>query len=520
MAESGSAQDVRKRIGRYEVVGKLAAGGMAQLFVGRLVGPSGFERPVVIKCILPHLAAAPGFVEMFLDEARLVARIRHPNVIQVHELDRDGDELFMAMEYLEGETVSGILRRLWVRKTSMDPAAAALVAASACSGLHAAHELADDRGRPLGLVHRDVSPQNVFVTYSGEVKVLDFGIAKVEGQKGHTEAGLVKGKTGYMSPEQCLGRRLDRRSDVFSIGVVLFEMCTLRRLFDRENSLLAFRAICDETIPSMRSVVDTLPESLERVAVRALHRDVDRRYATALDMRRDLLAAARELVSSEPEEHLAAMMRELFPERIAEKRELVRSMEQGTAVSSIPEAETDSAVSLPSAEPHRSPVPEAARPKSRRLLATTLALSAAMLLGVGYAFQGRGTPRTAAAPAPPTSAPRAADSGVARKVAIEIHTKPAGARVTVAGEDRGPTPARIELPLSSAVLPVELTLDGFEPQRFETKADVDRHFALTLERLPTSKPSAGAAPRVRKATPMAPSSSPKPTADDDFTRFH
>src|SRR5262249_28120236 len=155
-----------------------------QLYIGRLVGPSGFERPVVIKCILPHLASAPGFVDMFLDEARLVAPIRHANVVQVHELDRDGEELFMTMEYLAGESVSGISRRLWSRKMSMDPCAAALIAAGACAGLHAAHELADKDGRLLGLVHRDVSPQNIFVTYSGEVKVLDFGIAKVEGQKG------------------------------------------------------------------------------------------------------------------------------------------------------------------------------------------------------------------------------------------------------------------------------------------------------------------------------------------------
>ena len=167
-----------ERVGRYEVAGRLATGGMAEILLGRLVGPSGFERPLVIKRILPHLAEQQSFVSMFLDEARLAAQIRHPNVVSVSELGQEGDDLYLVMEYLEGENAAGLIRRSMVTGKNTDFALCAYIVAEACAGLHAAHELTDPDGNPLRLVHRDVSPQNIFVTYGGAVKVLDFGIAK------------------------------------------------------------------------------------------------------------------------------------------------------------------------------------------------------------------------------------------------------------------------------------------------------------------------------------------------------
>src|SRR5262245_48097918 len=237
------------QIGRYQIVGELATGGMAEILLGKLVGPSGFERPVVIKRILPHLAKRSSFVQMFLDEARVVARIRHPNVVHVHELGKDGDELFMVMEYLDGESLQNVQRRTRKNKERLPLALAAHVVAQVAGGLHAAHELADDAGRPLGLVHRDVSPHNVFITYDGNVKVLDFGIAKFAERATDTEAGQLKGKFPYMSPEQCRGLPLDRRSDVFSLGTVLFELVTGRRLFARDTGLLAMQAVVSDRVP-------------------------------------------------------------------------------------------------------------------------------------------------------------------------------------------------------------------------------------------------------------------------------
>src|SRR5262245_24036371 len=201
-------------VGSFEIVGHLATGGMAEILLGRASGPSGFERIAVIKRVLPHLASEPRFAQMFLDEARIAALIRHPNVVQIHELACEGDQLFIVMEYLEGESVAGLLRRLIAQQTRLPPALAAHIVAEACCGLHAAHELVDHSGRPLGVVHRDVSPQNIFVTYDGAVKVLDFGIAVARDRVTKTETGQLKGKFEYMAPEQCLGKALDRRADL------------------------------------------------------------------------------------------------------------------------------------------------------------------------------------------------------------------------------------------------------------------------------------------------------------------
>jgi serine/threonine-protein kinase len=422
-AESSDA-DAGAAIGRYQLVGRLATGGMAEIWLGRLLGPAGFEKPVVIKRVLPHLAGSPGFAQMFLDEARLCARIQHPNVVHVHELGLERGALFLAMEYLEGESVAGILRRLWREQRRMEPAAAALIAAAACAGLHAAHELTDLHGAPLQLVHRDVSPGNLFVTYDGQVKVLDFGVAKAEGRATRTESGLVKGKSAYMSPEQALARKLDRRSDIFSLGTVLFEMCTMRRLFDRESPALVYRAICEQPIPSILEVASDLPASLGRVAQRALARPLEERYQTAQEMRRDLLAAARALTASEPEELLGPMMRALFPERLVEKREMLRRLEAGAEVSSLPDAEADLGVSVPLMTAATAAAPSAADaatrggrrrpPQGRRLLAAAagvLALGGAVFGAVsagrraGSAGAASSVGLTTAGGAPPPAAP-------------------------------------------------------------------------------------------------------------------
>jgi eukaryotic-like serine/threonine-protein kinase len=232
-----------RTLGRYEVVGHLASGGMAEVLLGRVRGPHGFERAVVLKRILPHLARMSSFVDMFLDEARIIARIHHPNVVQVHELGTEGGELFMAMEYLAGESVSSLVRRLATRNAKLDHALAAFIVAEACAGLHAAHELKTDDGALLHIVHRDVSPQNIFITFDGAVKVIDFGIAKSADRVARTEAGQLKGKLDFMSPEQCKSEPLDRRTDVFALGIVLYELLTQRRLFKRPSPAGTIKAI-------------------------------------------------------------------------------------------------------------------------------------------------------------------------------------------------------------------------------------------------------------------------------------
>jgi serine/threonine-protein kinase len=230
---------------------------------------------------------------MFADEARTVARIHHPNVVHALELDSDEAGLYLVMEYLEGESVAGLMRRLATLGEHCDPWLAVHIVAEACAGLHAAHELSDVDGTPLRIVHRDVTPQNLFVTYGGHVKVLDFGIAIVADRGVHTRAGQVKGKFAYMSPEQVAAKPLDRRSDVFGLGVVLHELLTGHRLYRRDSDLETLRAVCEVPAAAPSSIRPSLPVSLDKVCARALSIKRAQRYGSAAELRGDLLAAAR-----------------------------------------------------------------------------------------------------------------------------------------------------------------------------------------------------------------------------------
>jgi eukaryotic-like serine/threonine-protein kinase len=224
------------RFGKYDLLALLATGGMAEIWLARVSGMAGFEKLVVIKRLLDKLAIDSDYVEMFLDEARINARLTHSNIVQVLELGQVEGKYFMAMEFVPGLSVSQVGKRATKQLGTVPQEVACGIIAQACSGLHYAHEKTMPDGSPLNIVHRDVSPQNLIVTYEGLVKVLDFGIAKADHRQSQTRTGLVKGKFSYMSPEQCLGQGLDRRSDVFALGIVLFELCTARRLFKRGST--------------------------------------------------------------------------------------------------------------------------------------------------------------------------------------------------------------------------------------------------------------------------------------------
>ncbi len=290
-AESDVApENTPARLGRYELIGQLATGGMAEIHLARLAGEAGFEKTVVVKRLLPELVASKAFVAMFLDEGKLVARLDHPNVCEVHELGRDGAEYFLVMPYLDGVPVHDFIARPRDPDRIAQLRVAAGIIVQACAGLHHAHELKGPDGASLGLVHRDVSPSNLFVTTAGVVKVLDFGVAKVHGGA-ETEAGTIKGKTQYMAPEQLLGEALDRRCDVFALGIVLFELATHSRLFKRASDYLAARAILEEAIPRADAIDPAVPAALADVIAIALERARDKRYADARELGKAVEAA-------------------------------------------------------------------------------------------------------------------------------------------------------------------------------------------------------------------------------------
>ncbi|MBX3250446.1 MAG: serine/threonine protein kinase [Myxococcales bacterium] len=274
----------------YEVVSHVKSGGMAALYLARRRGAAGFQRPVAIKVVHPHLARDAKFIRMFLDEARLAVRIQHPNVVRVEELlEADGTYL-MAMEYVHGCSLYELLRALAKQRRRLSPDLAAWIAVQIADGLHAAHELRDDQGELLEVVHRDVSPQNVLLSYDGHVKVIDFGIAKSRAQAEKTRVGVIRGKVGYMSPEQANARPLTRRTDVYALGIVLWEMLTSRRLFRADNEIRLLDMVRAPRIapPSEHGAV---PEPLERVVMAALRPDAAIRTPTAKALRDQLLQA-------------------------------------------------------------------------------------------------------------------------------------------------------------------------------------------------------------------------------------
>ena len=271
----GAARE--QSVGRYELLIELARGGMAELYLGRLHGVGGFAKLVAIKRILPHLAEDKLFAEMFLNEGRIAAQLAHANICQVHELGEADGDLFLAMEYLEGVTWSELVRKLPRDHTTLRLAAG--VIAQACDGLHFAHELRDLDGNATPVVHRDVSPQNLFVTTDGTCKVLDFGIAKMLKDGPRTRTGVLKGKLPYMSPEQIQGEEVDARSDVFALGVVLWESLTGKALFDRETDFLVWKAITEAPIPPLAPF--GFPASIDAVIGSALARDKKLRFRSA-----------------------------------------------------------------------------------------------------------------------------------------------------------------------------------------------------------------------------------------------
>lgn len=267
--------------GPYVLVRKLAEGGMAEIFLAKLLGADGFERNVVIKRMLPHLTNNPDFVEMFRDEARLAAKLAHPNIVQIQELGFAEGCYYICMEYLAGEDFSTTLR-LAGRKRHYVPLPVVLrVLIDAARGLHFAHEFTNEAGQPLNVVHRDISPSNLYLTYQGQVKVLDFGIAKAESRLVNTRTGVVKGKYMYMAPEQARGKEVDRRADIFALGVSLYEALTHVRPFSRENDLAVLNALLQGELKPPRELRPDLPEELEAILLKAMAFKPEDRYPTA-----------------------------------------------------------------------------------------------------------------------------------------------------------------------------------------------------------------------------------------------
>ena len=419
MADVSSPGDevTPRRLGRYELGPEIAAGGMARLFLARATGVHGFQKYVVVKRILSRWAHDREFVEMFLDEARLAAQLDHPNVVHVHDIGEDDEGPFFAMDYIHGQNLLAIMRALRARGTPIEMSAAVAIGSAAAAGLHHAHDRRGFDGRPLGLIHRDVSPTNVIATYEGGVQVVDFGIAKASTSRHATRPSVRKGKMAYMSPEQCRGDRLDRRSDVFALGIVLYELITLSRAFQGEGDFAIMNRIVNHDVEPASVRRSDVPPALDAILARALARDPSNRYASARELQRDLDAFAAEAGLSATPAAIATMMEELF----GRPKYPWEGVSFAAEIADDADASHDSGPSTVVKTPRPSARAQAAlqaAEQPRRRVGLRVAILGASIVGLGSlawaAGRDRVAPVNAARPAaiePPAGAGGDADAG-------------------------------------------------------------------------------------------------------------
>lgn len=465
-------------VGRYLLCDVFAAGGMATLHLGRLMGPEGFSRTVAIKQLHPQYAHDPKFVAMFLDEARLASRVHHPNVVSPLDVISHPPDLFMVMDYVHGEPLSRLLKQQ--AGQPVPPRIAAAIIGQVLLGLHAAHEATGESGEPLELVHRDVTPHNIMVTKDGVAKVVDFGIAKAKARSAQTERGMLKGKLGYMSPEQINQEAVDRRADVFAVGVVLWEMLTGRRLFDGDTPADVLQKLMEQPIAAPSSIVAALPPAMDDVVMAALARSNAERFSNARAMAQALDYATAPASMLE----LAGWVEERAGEELAARAELVLDVEalrfddftRSHAFAPTPPpplaVQVVDPVPQQSMEPSALSVPEPALPKSRwkqGLVLPALALLCGALFLVWTRGQraepppSAGEPSLVALPAPPQAVELAVQTQLAAP-AVASAPEPAPSAATPAHKPAAP---KVSAKPSPGPCDVPYTVDKKGVKRFK-----------------------------------------------------
>lgn len=492
-------------VGRYSLLSRLAVGGMAEIWLARQLGPQGFEKFVVIKRILDGLGTDPEFVGMFLDEARIAAQLNHPHIVQIFDLGEEAGAFYIAMEYLPGENLAAIARSASRNSRTLPPSLAVRIIADAAEGLAYAHAKTGADGKLLGIVHRDVSPQNIFVTYDGVVKVLDFGIAKAAIRESQTMAGQIKGKTSYMSPEQARGQTIDGRSDIFALGILLFELVTRTRLFHHPDPFQALQLVAgDDPIPLAHEVRSEIPLDLSSIISRALSRDPAKRYPTARHFHSDMEEWMRGQKEVPGRAELAGYMGESFAARIQERARLLEAARNGELTpSSARAARTSSLDSMPGGSLPREDITSVEdlprRPTPQQILIGGAVLLLFLLTGIFYAlFSGEEdielpTPAELPFPAPPP------DPSV-----LTIETDPAGAMILVDGKEAGLSPLTIE-GIELGEHTVGAALQGRKSAERQVKLEKPGERAMVVLALapePPPTPPKPETPRQSKKTPQ------------------
>jgi serine/threonine-protein kinase len=529
------------------MIADLGHGGMSEVYLAVSQGMAGFQKLRVIKLLRADLGRDAYFVRMFLDEARLAARLSHPNIVQTNEVGEVEGRYFIDMEYIEGQSLSVLMKRMQKRQERMPPALAARVVLDALAGLQYAHEFADFDGTPLKVVHRDVSPHNMLVRYDGVVIVVDFGIAKTAMNSVATETGVIKGKVAYMAPEQAAGSHgADARVDVFAVGVVLHELLTGQRFWGKKADLEILHALYrSETAPSPRAVDASVPEALDAVVRRATEPRVQERYASAAEMAKDLESYLEASGTKVSHRDVAQLMTSLFEQERKSLRGLIdaqlKSVEAGTSAHLIELSTTitsDFGMSRSGAShtPSRSgdfstpgdtagTLPEATAARPRRVPWAALGLLLVGASAGAFVFTRRPAAdpppaavvaTASAAPEPPSvlpaASPRAAPEE--RTIRLSVAAEPAQARLYLDDAELPRNPYLDVIAMDPSVHRLRGELAGYAPKTVAVTFNSDVDVTLRLEKAPEGRRARGAAREAHappSAAPSAPLPPPKPT---------
>lgn len=519
--------------GKYRLVAELGQGGMADVILALAQGPVGFNKLVVIKRLREHLAEDPEFISMLIDEARLAARLNHPHIVHTNEVGEVGGYFFMAMEYLQGQPLSRIIRRAAKKNERLSLDMQVRMVADCLAGLHYAHELADYDGTRLNVVHRDVTPSNIFVTYDGVVKVVDFGIAKASGRSTETKTGVVKGKMTYMAPEQALGMPVDRRADLFSVGVMLWEAAAGARMWKGLDEVVILTKLINHEVPrSPKEANPEVPTALDEICRKALASDPDERYATALEFQtalEDWLETREKQVSSRAIGRVVSALFEKDREEIRDiiEKQLAKLKEDGAASlepveisemiasSRVPRSVTSTDISLTSARSSTNVtnVTES-EPQGRSVVGLIVGLLAALGAIVWMLATNDDAATTPTETSPPavveTAAPAPSSHATAsppkpQDMIVTLRATPADARFKI---DDGPW---LENPFNEKRIrdgkrhEVSVSADGYETKVMSVRFDKDVILDVSLEKQ-TTKARVVHVPRPVRAP--APTSQP------------
>ena len=494
-ATSGPQPFDPEPFGKYYLLDRIAVGGMAEVFLAKTFGHAGFQKLLVVKRILSRFAEDPAFVEMFVDEAKLTVQLVHPNIVHIHDFGKLGPHWFLAMEAVHGKDLKSIMRRLAERGQRMPLEIAAVIAHETVRGLAYAHSRRDPAGLPLNIVHRDVSPSNVLISYEGGVKIVDFGIAKAETTRDESaERHLLKGKFQYMSPEQTRGDELDQRSDVFAAGICLWEMLTGNRLFRRDDDYEVVQAIRAGEVPLPSSYNPSVPADLERICMKALTVDLNGRYADATAMQRDLQDYLLPATPERLQPSMRGFMEELFADEIGVERGRLQAatahaeeLHYGVEDDLELELEDEAPAAIPApgmAAPHGSGTltpPEPSRDKS--MLGPLLGLAIVAIAVLGTAWFISKPPPT------PTTA------------TLSVLVQPADAPNLVLTLDGAPIESTWDQVTPDVMHTLRITADGFEPREKAIELVAGQVFdtEVVLKPLPAPEPEEPEEP----ATPAA-----------------